>query len=58
MSTMNAAYTGHLVFLGVDLKNENNAKEELFEMLIKKDNVKLNDVLNLNDVIKEIIHLD
>lgn len=58
MSTMNAAYTGHLVFLGVDLKNKNNAKEELFEMLIKKDNVKLNDVLNLNDVIKEIIHLD
>lgn len=55
---MNAASTGHLVFLGVDLKDKNNAKEKLFEMLIKKDNVKLNDVLNLNDVIKEIIHLD
>ena len=55
---ISAATLGHLVFVGVNVKNNNSAKDELFNCFIKENGVNIEDIILFERLIKVVIDLD
>lgn len=55
---LEAASTGMLMFLGVELKETESAKEQLFNSLLQSGSITFNDALWIDDIVKHVIYLD